>query len=145
MLFRHILVPYDGSAQAEEALRHAVRIAEASGGTKLTILNVVLLRTGFSTGSELMFTPVAYNADEELKYCRELLDEAEKLASAVPRLQTIHAFGDPGTVILEQAEELGCDLIVMGSRGRGKLKELVLGSVSHYTVQHARIPVMIVK
>lgn len=145
MLFRHILVPYDGSAPSKAALAQAIRFIDATSGTKLTVMHVMTLPKGFNVAGEIMFAPLNYNPEDELKRGKQLLDEAEAVAIGVPRLQTVQQFGDPGTVILEQAEALGCDLIIMGSRGRGKLKELVLGSVSHHAAQHARVPVLIVK
>ena len=53
--------------------------------------------------------------------------------------------GGPAEVILEYAKEKGNDLIVIGSRGLGGIREFVLGSVSHNVVQHATIPVLVVK
>lgn len=47
--------------------------------------------------------------------------------------------------ILEYAEANHCDVIIIGSRGLGSIREFVLGSVSHNVVQHAKIPVLIVK
>lgn len=144
MLFRHILAAYDGSDQARHALKQAVRIAEAGGGTKLTVVHVLQLPAGLATGGDMMFTP-AVTADEELKAAAELLKEAESMASNVVRLKTELAYGAPGPVILERAQELGCDLIVVGKRGLGKLREMLLGSVSHYVAQHAQVPVLIAK
>jgi nucleotide-binding universal stress UspA family protein len=53
--------------------------------------------------------------------------------------------GSPAEVILDYANENGFDVIVIGSRGLGGIREFVLGSVSHNVVQHARIPVLVVK
>ena len=53
--------------------------------------------------------------------------------------------GAPAEVILEYAKQNGVDLIVIGSRGLGGIREFVLGSVSHNVVQHAKIPVLVVK
>jgi nucleotide-binding universal stress UspA family protein len=53
--------------------------------------------------------------------------------------------GPPADAILNVAQVRECDLIVMGSRGRGALAGLLLGSVSHRVVAHARMPVMVVR
>jgi nucleotide-binding universal stress UspA family protein len=53
--------------------------------------------------------------------------------------------GSPAEVILSYAKEHGADVIVIGSRGLGGIREFVLGSVSHNVVQSARIPVLVVK
>ncbi|MNY55760.1 Stress response protein NhaX [compost metagenome] len=66
--------------------------------------------------------------------------EAEGLNATVELLQ-----GSPAEVILNYAKEQGVDVIVIGSRGLGGIREFVLGSVSHNVVQSARIPVLVVK
>jgi nucleotide-binding universal stress UspA family protein len=53
--------------------------------------------------------------------------------------------GAPAEVILDYTKKNHNDLIVIGSRGLGGIREFVLGSVSHNVVQHARIPVLVVK
>jgi nucleotide-binding universal stress UspA family protein len=66
--------------------------------------------------------------------------EAEGLHAEVELLQ-----GSPAEVILKYAKEHAIDVIVIGSRGLGGIREFVLGSVSHNVVQSARIPVLVVK
>ncbi|MNP39883.1 Stress response protein NhaX [compost metagenome] len=66
--------------------------------------------------------------------------EAEGLNAEVELLQ-----GSPAEVILKYAKEHAIDVIVIGSRGLGGIREFVLGSVSHNVVQSARIPVLVVK
>ena len=53
--------------------------------------------------------------------------------------------GSPAPVIIDVAEEHGVDLIVMGSRGLGLVKGVLLGSVSQYVVENAKCAVMVVK
>ena len=59
--------------------------------------------------------------------------------------ETVFEIGSPGPVILGIAEDKGCDLIVMGSRGLGPLKGIFMGSVSSYIVSRGKYPVLIVK
>ncbi len=66
--------------------------------------------------------------------------ESEGLNAAVELLQ-----GSPAEVILKYAKQHDVDVIVIGSRGLGGIREFVLGSVSHNVVQSARIPVLVVK
>lgn len=66
--------------------------------------------------------------------------EAEGLNATVELLQ-----GSPAEVILNYSKEHDVDVIVIGSRGLGGIREFVLGSVSHNVVQSARIPVLVVK
>jgi Universal stress protein UspA and related nucleotide-binding proteins len=142
MLYRHILAAYDGSEQAKHALKEAVRIADAGGGTKLTVLHVAPVPAGFA--GDMLFTP-AVSPEDELQRASKLLKEAESAARGIVRFKAELAYGAPGPVILEYARACGCDLIVLGSRGLGKLREMLLGSVSHHVVQHASVPVLIVK
>ena len=58
-------------------------------------------------------------------------------------IRVLHA-GPPGEVICWLAENLACDLIVMGTHGRTGLKHLLLGGVAEYVVRHARCPVLTV-
>lgn len=76
---------------------------------------------------------------------------AEKLSSFVVGLDDkirhddIVEVGSPGKVINRIAQEKGCDLILMGSRGLNVLENIVLGSVSQYVLAHAPCPVMVVR
>jgi nucleotide-binding universal stress UspA family protein len=51
--------------------------------------------------------------------------------------------GDPGPLIVAKAKECGASAIVMGSRGQGKIRRTVLGSVSDYILHHSDVPVLI--
>jgi universal stress protein A len=62
----------------------------------------------------------------------------------IPLRRALHA-GRPGEVICWMAEDQQCDLIVMGTHGRGGLAHLLLGSVAEYVVRHAHCPVTIVR
>ncbi len=53
--------------------------------------------------------------------------------------------GSPAEAIVDYSENNDCDLIIMGSRGLGAIREIMVGSVSHNVIQHASIPVMIMK
>lgn len=77
------------------------------------------------------------------------LDLAEKydarLVLAHIRLDTMVRIGAPPQTLLSMAEDTGADLIVMGSRGLGAVRSIVMGSVSQYILHHARAMVTIVK
>ena len=143
MLFRHILAAYDGSTQAQKALDKAIGLADVCGGTKLSIVHVINLLP-VMTG-DLLFTPTPAIERSTLEKGEQLLKDAAQRASRIVRLQTELLHGQPAKVILEQAEERGCDLIVLGSRGLSALGGWVLGSVSHNVVHHAKVPVMVFK
>ncbi|HET9103038.1 MAG TPA: universal stress protein [Solirubrobacteraceae bacterium] len=141
-MFHNLLVCIDGSAHAERALTEALDIATASRG-RLTLLTAIPRPPYWAT------SPATAAAVEPLS-C-ELAAEAERsLKAAVARVpDTI-----PVTTILSEKPIrdaiTAClatgrhDLLVMGSRGRGALTASVLGSVSHYALNHASVPVLIV-
>ncbi|HEX3978618.1 MAG TPA: universal stress protein [Solirubrobacteraceae bacterium] len=141
-MFRNILVCVDGSAHAERALSEAIDLAEAER-SRLTIL------TSIARPPYWACNPVTAAGVEPL--AQELANEAQvTLKSAVDRVPA----SIPVTKILTRApirEALMArihsgdhDLVVMGSRGRGALSASLLGSVSHYALNHSHVPVLIV-
>jgi nucleotide-binding universal stress UspA family protein len=130
-VFINILVAIDGSAHAERALSEAIDLAERHDG-QLTIMTCVpdpsswTVAGGAYAGIDI--ARLQHDLDHEHQ---ELLDHA---AANVPdglAVATALAHGHPAEQILRQARAGGHDLIVMGSRGRGGMRSLVLGSTSH--------------
>lgn len=139
-MFKRILLATDGSSHAEEALGYAKELALRDGA------QVVVVHA---------FEPVpTYLGDpwEDRVYGRHVAAgrevaelAAEKLA-AVGVEVVVEVLEGPATdAILRVADVRACDLIVMGSRGHGALTSLLLGSVSHRVLAHARAPVLIVR
>lgn len=135
MWCRKIMVAYDGSEAAKLSLEKAIDMAEACSA------EVIALHVTTVTSSSEMDNVGA-----------SALDSAEVRAGALgilgrfsgrQRFVTVAGM-TPSYVIIDQAAKCGCDLIIMGSRGLTGIKEF-LGSVSHGVVQHAPVPVMIVK
>lgn len=133
-----IVVGVDGSAGAQDALEQAVPLADALDAE----LDVVSAWQVFYGTIELPSAPTIsaeHLRDEARATLREALDAVDTGALVVHE----HALeGDAATVLLEVAE--GADMLVVGSRGRGGLTGLLLGSVSQKCVQHARCPVLVV-
>jgi nucleotide-binding universal stress UspA family protein len=141
-MFHKILVCVDGSVHADRALQEAIDLATASHG-RLTILTAIPRPSYWATSA--MTLP----AVEPL--AREMSQEAgQNLRHAVERVP----LSIPVTSILSEKpireaimDRLRCghhDLLVMGSRGRGALTASVLGSVSHFALNHSRVPVLII-
>ncbi|AHD05869.1 universal stress protein [Paenibacillus larvae] len=143
-MFSHILTAYDGSESAVKALKHASSLLRQESQAKLTVLHVFNF-PNVVIGEAII--PPSTEAKKKSYYeAQSLLEEAKKLAPPVSNeIQWLIAEGDPASTILSYAEEIEADLIVLGSRGLGEWKELMLGSVSHHVVQHAQVPVLIVK
>lgn len=137
-----ILVPIDGSKQAYEALKHAIYIATFNEA-EVTLLYVVDLNKEVAAFEQVSLSGYVPS---------ELKDSAYKLLSSLMHEipQEINAkisveIGMPAEVIVEYAQDNAVDLIVMGSRGFGAVKSFIMGSVSHYVLQHARCPVFVVR
>lgn len=139
-----ILVGIDGSEHSRDALEWAVREA-ALRHTPLTVLTVQQAVANYWTGS-----PVTYPGDPELtekaqQMAQEETDSVLKLvgeASRPPSVAVEAICGMPAEVLLHAAD--GADMIVVGSRGAGGFKRLLLGSVSTQVTHHANCPVVVI-
>jgi len=143
MLGSRILVAYDNSEWSRKALDTAVRIAGQDSGIALHIVHVIeplnIPVPTYGTGIDNLWKWRRENAENMMAEVKESL---QSLSNPV----TIHIEdGSPGERVVHTAQEQQCDLIVMGSRGLTGIKELFLGSVSHYVVQRSSCPVLIVK
>ena len=130
-----VLVAYDGSAPSANALHLARSIGAQDESVELVFAHVVKLY-GLGTGAETVL----------LDEAKKVLVEMEQLADEVPNKAHAHLLkgSSPADLLLKCAQDEGCDLIVMGSRGLGALRG-ILGSVSSYVLRNADVPVLIVK
>ncbi|TDG00479.1 universal stress protein [Paenibacillus piri] len=143
-MFRKILLAYDGSETAKNALTKAIELKETF---KDAILEAVLVfQIASLVVNDAMVAGTALVQEDLYEAAETVIDEARKRISHLPfTAATLLDGGPPAKVILDYAEEQKFDLIIAGSRGLGTFKELLLGSVSYEIVQHAKIPVMVVK
>ena len=140
-----VVVGVDGSETARKAVRWAAREAKLRG-MKLELVSAWEIpiysyasRYGFPAISEEMMKSLTARAEGHLA---EALDEARAEARDV-QIETIAVEGQPAKALVEVAK--GADLLVVGSRGLGGFRELLLGSVSQQCAQHATCPVVIVR
>jgi nucleotide-binding universal stress UspA family protein len=143
VLFSKILVAYDGSNLSRKALDKAVKLVQdESNASKAPILEVIHVYSFPNlVGSEYVIdSRVAY-----LDYAQTVIEEAKELIPSTLQAKFIILQGQPAFSILNYVEENNIDLIIMGSRGLGTIREFFLGSVSHNIVQNAKIPVLVVK
>jgi nucleotide-binding universal stress UspA family protein len=139
-MFKTILLATDGSVHAQEALAYAQELALRDQAKVVVVhaFDPVPSYLGDSYRNRVIGRHVS--AGEEIAdSAAQALGEAG-IETIVEVLE-----GPPAEAILKVAEVRGCDLIVMGSRGHGALTSLLLGSVSHRVLVHARAPVMIVR
>ena len=139
-----IVVPLDGSAASERALDHALSLAATNPGWLLILVNV-------QTPDTLGFPDIQMGAaDARALANRESESVLRKSVEACEkhhvRCETRAEYGEPvAETIVRIARETGADQIVMGARGLGRLRGLMLGSVTTQVVHLTDIPVTLVK
>lgn len=134
-----ILIPVDGSESSNRALGKGIELANAMKAKLmfLYVANVNQLAVNSCLSAELL---EAVNKAGDV-----VLTHAEESAPDGIETERVMETGSPAPVIIDVAEEYGIDLIVMGSRGLGLVKGVLLGSVSQYVVENAKCAVMVVK
>jgi nucleotide-binding universal stress UspA family protein len=135
-----IVVGVDGSDPSKDALRWAARQAQMSGATLRAIMTWHVPMVNYGAAM-----PGAIEADVS-RDCKEALDQAvAEILGPEPgiKLRADVVEGHPAEVLLAAAE--GAELLVVGSRGQGAFKGMVLGSVSTHCVSHASCPVVVVR
>lgn len=147
-----MLVCYDGSEASQRAIEKAHQLTADCGIHEVTLLHAYEDYSWVATSAD-GYAPSPENLtklrDLEAKKVEEkkdtLLKEAQKFDDTGAKMDVKLIQGHPATVITETAEEGKYDLIIMGSRGLGGLRRVVLGSVSNSVIQGTDISVMVVK
>jgi nucleotide-binding universal stress UspA family protein len=147
----HILLPTDGSDIALEAATRGVTLLASA--TKVTLLDVTSdlpLDTGGGIEGPILSPDQADEMQQsEERGAQRSMDETEAAIKAVvPPNATIDRrteMGDPAAMICSVARDLGVDVIVVGSHGKGFLSRVLLGSVSEHVTRHAPCPVLVVR
>ena len=137
-----ILLVTDGSREAELAGRTAADLAHNTG-SELHVIHVIALP--LDTHDPSSFEPDAWGRLE--KHARTSLEElvGRIVATGGAVEDSCLTAGRPDAEIVDWAEEIGADLIVMGSRGVGRVRRALFGSVSNSVVRHAHCPVMVIR
>ena len=136
---KRILVPVDGSESSDRAIDKAIALAQACG-SKIDFLYV-------ANTNQLAINACLSDAilDAVTKAGNVILDRALEKVPKEIKSEGFSERGAPGVVILDFAAAENSDMIVMGSRGLGIVKGVLLGSVSQYIVEQAKCPVLVVK
>jgi nucleotide-binding universal stress UspA family protein len=145
-MYKHILVPTDGSPQSKKAIAGAVELAKAIGA-KVTGLfaappaTPVVYRNHLPVG---LTSPAEHQQviDQTAERYLNVVRQAAKRAG-VP-CETMAVTSDyPADTILKTAKKKKCDLIVMATHGRRGISGVILGSETQRVVTHAEIPVLV--
>ena len=144
-MFKKILVPVDGSDTAIAAISRAVALARAFDAS-VTAVSVIDPYPFTGVGTDLAYGQEQYLAAANNE-ASAALDIATRAATGLGfDMETVVVEGHAiHRGIVETAESIGADLIVMGSHGRRGLEKLVLGSVTQRVLGDATIPVMVVR
>jgi nucleotide-binding universal stress UspA family protein len=143
-MYKHILIPTDGSELARKAIPYGVALAKAAAA-KVTAITVTVPFHVFAIDPDMLTdTSGSYNkrvAAVAAKYLGQVKDAA---AAAGVNCDVIRAEHEhPYQAIIDAANRNGCDLIVMASHGRRGVSALVLGSETVKVLTHCAIPVLV--
>jgi len=144
-MFKHILVPVDGSVTAKNAVDKAIGLGQAFG-SRVTVIYVIDpypftgVGTDFAYGQAEYLGAATAEADAVIKVAKNTFEAAGvRVDSSVVESHTVWRG------IVEVATSLQADLIVMGSHGRHGLEKLILGSVAQSVLSHTQLPVLVVR
>lgn len=150
-----IVIAYDGSADARDAIDCAARLMPSAEATVLTVWVPFIYAcaasgasgVGLGMGGTYAYAESPDIDDASREAARATATEGARRAADAGLLATARDEGrdpDVANTLLETAAELDAEVIVMGTRGLGSLRSLLLGSVSHAVVHRAGRPVLVV-
>jgi nucleotide-binding universal stress UspA family protein len=143
-MFKHILLPTDGSAMSELAIQKGIALAREAGA-KISAIHVIPEFHVFAYGPEMV-------TDTEAQYHQYGAACAGKILGGVQRAadeagvvcHTLFVASDhPYEAIVKAAQDCGCDLICMASHGRKGVKGVLLGSETQKVLTHTDVPVLV--
>ncbi|MGA9927883.1 MAG: universal stress protein [Nitrososphaeraceae archaeon] len=141
-MFSKILVPVDGSDISYRAFDSALFLSERLG-SKITAIHVIeKVPTVYIQSQKILDEILETHKNESQK----ILDECSSIASKKGiTINTILLEGNPASTILEFSQMEKYEVIIIGSRGTGHFKELILGSVSSKILHHSLCPVLLIR
>ncbi|HKS87129.1 MAG TPA: universal stress protein [Pseudolabrys sp.] len=146
-MYRHILIPTDGSALAEHGVTNGLSLAKSVGAR----VTAIIVEEPFDwlsvseTKGQRAFDELAKHTEQVKKHAASVLNRVADAArqAGVP-CDTIQVEDmRPYQAIIATAGDRGCDLIVMASHGRSGLSAIVLGSVTNKVLTHTKTPVLV--
>jgi nucleotide-binding universal stress UspA family protein len=148
-MYKHVLLPLDGSELSLKAVSAGIDLAKAVGA-KVTFISVVphfRLAVSIGHASEIVRKLEKEHEEEARKHADELLAKVETEAKkkGVPSEHIAVVDDSPYEQIIAHADKANCDLIVMASHGRRGLDAVLLGSETTKVLTHSKIPVLVVR
>lgn len=142
--YKNILVPVDGSKEAEAALGKAIQVAIRNGeDANLHILHVIDTRA-FQNVTDFKTTMVEQVAETAKKTLDAYLQQAKD--AGIQNVDYTIEYGSPKDIIAHQApEKLNADLIMIGATGLNAIERLLIGSVTEYVTRTANVDTLIVR
>ena len=134
MSFTNILVPYDGSDHAKEALREAMKMVEGNTDASIHVAEISAPPQDLVFSS---FNQTGFGMGVSLVSKEDFADAVQERTEVIYGIYTVET-------IIETAQRYECDLICMGSRGLGAIRGM-LGSVSFGVLRNSDIPVLVCK
>ena len=147
-MYKHILVPTDGSVLSDKAVEAAIKLAKLAGA-RVTAFHAVepypLQGAYAAEASGVAELQPEVFAERSEEYARRVLDTVARAAAAAGvQCATAHATSHSAShAIVEKARTDNCDLIVMASHGRRGLEGFLLGSETQKVLTHSTIPVLV--
>jgi nucleotide-binding universal stress UspA family protein len=140
-MFRNILVAIDGSPSADRALAEAIDLA--GNHSRLTLLTAVNRPPSWASTPATAASLQSFSVTLEREAEQTMRDAVERVPASLPVTKILTR--EPiRQALMDRLRSGEYDLLVVGSRGRGALSASLLGSVSHYALNHSPIPVLIV-
>jgi len=145
-MFKHLLVPTDGSALSEMAMQMAVALAKENGARVTSIYMVRPFHMTIYSAETVGYTEDEFQAADRAR-ADEYLATIKNIASlADVECDTVAASGaHPYEAILDTAKQRNCDLIVMASHGHGGIRGLLIGNETQKVLTHSHLPVLVVR
>ena len=149
-MYEQVLIATDGSELGARALEHGLRLAKAMG-SRVTIVTVTesaaVIGGGYAAFAGTGFDPIPELIQAQKKQAEAVLGAAAEAAKAqgIEAKTVLVDNSYPADGIVATAQDIGADLIVMGSHGRRGIGRLLLGSQTANVLAHSKIPVLVTR
>lgn len=147
-MYKHIMVPIDGSRLSLKALNSAVKLARLAG-SRLTVLHVVapfdplIYAEGYVVGAEALKDYEEAAREKGEQHLKRAAGAARRAGVECATRLVTSSF--PHKAIIAEARRRNCDVIVMASHGRRGIRAILLGSETTKVLTHCRVPVLVVR